>query len=131
MSDKQTKIMFVDDDLVTGRVMKRNCDNANYSCTVFQSGHDCINAFKKSAADIVITDLRMPGMNGFELAQNIRANPKVGNMPIVILSSLASDDLSHPGRLLAGPALHHPATPRLIADHPQRGDRKRPHRRRQ
>ena len=40
MSDKQTKIMFVDDDLVTGRVMKRNCDNANYACSVYQNGND-------------------------------------------------------------------------------------------
>ena len=38
MSGKQTKIMFVDDDLVTGRVMKRNCDNAKYACSVFQNG---------------------------------------------------------------------------------------------
>ncbi len=88
MSDKQTKIMFVDDDLVTGRVMKRNCDNANYSCTVFQSGHDCINAFKKSAADIVITDLRMPGMNGFELLSELRAIDE--NVPVLVMTGYSS-----------------------------------------
>ena len=88
MSDKQTKIMFVDDDLVTGRVMKRNCDNADYSCSVYQSGQDCLNAFKNSNADIVITDLRMPGMNGFELLSELRAIDD--NVPVLVMTGYSS-----------------------------------------
>ena len=88
MSGKQTKIMFVDDDLVTGRVMKRNCDNAKYACSVYQNGHDCINAFKKSNADIVITDLRMPGMNGFELLSELRAIDE--NVPVLVMTGYSS-----------------------------------------
>lgn len=88
MSDKLTKIMFVDDDLVTGRVMKRNCDNANYSCSVYQNAQDCLNAFKKSNADIVITDLRMPGMNGFELLSELRAIDE--NVPVLVMTGYSS-----------------------------------------
>lgn len=88
MSDKQTKIMFVDDDLVTGRVMKRNCDNANYSCSVYQNAQDCLNAFIKSNADIVITDLRMPGMNGFELLSELRAVDE--NVPVLVMTGYSS-----------------------------------------
>ena len=88
MSDKQTKIMFVDDDLVTGRVMKRNCDNAKFSCSVYQNGQDCLNAFKKSSADIVITDLRMPGMNGFELLSELRAIDE--NVPVLVMTGYSS-----------------------------------------
>ena len=88
MSDKLTKIMFVDDDLVTGRVMKRNCDNANFSCSVFQNGQDCLNAFKNSNADIVITDLRMPGMNGFELLSSLRAIDE--NIPVLVMTGYSS-----------------------------------------
>ena len=88
MSDKQTKIMFVDDDLVTGRVMKRNCDNANYACSVYQNANDCLNAFKKSNADIVITDLRMPGMNGFELLTELRAVDE--SVPVLVMTGYSS-----------------------------------------
>ena len=88
MSDKQTKIMFVDDDIVTGRVMKRNCDNASYTCSVYQSAQDCLNAFKKSNADIVITDLRMPGMNGFELLSELRAIDE--NVPVLVMTGYSS-----------------------------------------
>lgn len=88
MSAKQTKIMFVDDDVVTGRVMKRNCDNANYTCSVYQSAQDCLSAFKKSNADIVITDLRMPGMNGFELLSELRAIDE--NVPVLVMTGYSS-----------------------------------------
>ena len=80
--------MFVDDDLVTGRVMKRNCDNAEYACSVFQRGQDCLNAFKKSHVDIVITDLRMPGMNGFELLSELRAIDE--NVPVLVMTGYSS-----------------------------------------
>ena len=88
MSDKKTRIMFVDDDVVTGRVMKRNCDNANYSCSVYQNGKDCLAAFKESNADIVITDLRMPSMNGFELLSELREIDE--NVPVLVMTGYSS-----------------------------------------
>lgn len=88
MSVKQTKIMFVDDDLVTGRVMKRNCDNADYSCSVYQNAQECLKAFKKSSADIVITDLRMPGMNGFELLSELREIDET--VPVLVMTGYSS-----------------------------------------
>lgn len=80
--------MFVDDDLVTGRVMKRNCDNADYSCAVYQNAQDCLAAFEKSNADIVITDLRMPGMNGFELLSELRSINE--NVPVLVMTGYSS-----------------------------------------
>jgi len=88
MSDKRTKILFVDDDVVTGRVMKRNCDNANYTCSVYQNGQDCLSAFKESSADIVITDLRMPKMNGFELLSELREIDE--NIPVLVMTGYSS-----------------------------------------
>lgn len=88
MSDNKMKIMFVDDDVVTGRVMKRNCDNANYSCSIYQSAQDCLAAFEKSNADIVITDLRMPGMNGFELLSELRSIDE--NVPVLVMTGYSS-----------------------------------------
>ncbi|MFK5913854.1 MAG: sigma-54 dependent transcriptional regulator [Woeseiaceae bacterium] len=88
MKDKKIKIMFVDDDAVTGRVMKRNCDNANYTCTIFQNGNDCLTAFKASSADVVITDLRMPHMNGFELLSKLREIDT--NVPVLVMTGYSS-----------------------------------------
>ncbi|MDR9436812.1 MAG: sigma-54 dependent transcriptional regulator [Thiohalophilus sp.] len=88
MSDKAPRVLFVDDDLVTCRVMQRNCDNANYHCQSFQNAQDCLSAFSKEGADVVITDLRMPGMNGFDLLSEIR---KVDTeVPVLVMTGYSS-----------------------------------------
>ncbi len=83
-----TRIMFIDDDAVTCRVMKRNCDNANYACSVYQDAKACLDEFKKTGTDILITDLRMPGMNGFELLSEVRNIDQ--EVPVVVMTGYSS-----------------------------------------
>jgi DNA-binding NtrC family response regulator len=88
MSDKPTRVLFVDDDVVTGRVMQRNCDNARYQCKVFQSPRECLATFANEGADVVITDLRMPGMTGFELLTQLRDIDR--DVPILVMTGYSS-----------------------------------------
>lgn len=88
MSDKIAKIMFVDDDPVTGKVMQRNCDNARYDCRIFSSARAALEHFSVEGADIVITDLRMPEMSGFELLTELRAiDPEI---PVLVMTGYSS-----------------------------------------
>lgn len=80
--------MFVDDDVITGRVMKRNCDNAGYECQIFTDAESCLNKFSQVGADIVITDLRMPGMNGFELLSELRQIDV--DIPVLVMTGYSS-----------------------------------------
>lgn len=88
MSSNPLRIMFVDDDAVTCRVMKRNCDNANFSCTVYQDAKSCLDEFRRQGADVVITDLRMPSMNGFELLSELRGIDQ--DVPVVVMTGYSS-----------------------------------------
>ena len=88
MSDKVTRVLFVDDDVVTGRVMQRNCDNAQYACKVFQNARECLKTFSTDGADLVITDLRMPGMNGFDLLSELRDIDQ--DVPILVMTGYSS-----------------------------------------
>ena len=88
MSANPVRVMFVDDDAVTCRVMKRNCDNANYNCTVYQDAKQCLEDFRNNGAEIVITDLRMPGMNGFELLSELRNIDE--DVPVVVMTGYSS-----------------------------------------
>lgn len=88
MPSEATRILFVDDDAVTCRVMKRNCDNAKYSCMTYQDAKACLDSFRKDGADIVITDLRMPGMNGFELLSELRGIDQ--DVPVVVMTGYSS-----------------------------------------
>ena len=80
--------MFVDDDVITGKVMKRNCDNAGYACQVFTDAESCLNKFSQIGADLVITDLRMPGMNGFELLSELRQIDI--DIPVLVMTGYSS-----------------------------------------
>ncbi|MFV1983039.1 MAG: sigma-54-dependent transcriptional regulator [Thiohalomonadales bacterium] len=87
MSDK-IRVMFVDDDTVTGSVMQRNCENTSYDCSVYQEANECLKAFSTESVDIVITDLRMPGMNGFELLSELRAIDS--EIPVLVMTGYSS-----------------------------------------
>ena len=80
--------MFVDDDPVTGSVMGRNCDRAGFGCKVFQSAAKCLEVFRGEGADLVVTDLRMPGMNGFEFLREVRAID--ADVPVLIATGYSS-----------------------------------------
>ena len=80
--------MFVDDDVITGKVMKRNCDNAGYACQVFTDAESCLDKFTQVGADLVITDLRMPGMNGFELLSELRQIDV--DIPVLVMTGYSS-----------------------------------------
>ncbi len=86
--NSQINIMFVDDDEVTGSVMQRNCDSAKYSCKVFDSAEACLNEFREQPADLVITDLRMPGMNGFDLLSKLREID--AEIPVLVMTGYSS-----------------------------------------
>jgi len=68
----KVKMLFVDDDPVTCKVMQRQCDSAGFDMRVFESPIECLAEFTKSGADVVVTDLRMPEMNGFDLLTKLR-----------------------------------------------------------
>ena len=88
MTNKQLRVMFVDDDVITGKVMKRNCDNAGYACQIFTDAESCLEKFTQVGADIVITDLRMPGMNGFELLSELRQVDV--DIPVLVMTGYSS-----------------------------------------
>ncbi|QKT04011.1 sigma-54-dependent Fis family transcriptional regulator [Ectothiorhodospiraceae bacterium 2226] len=82
------RILLVDDDPVTGIVMQRQCARAGYHCRVFQSAQAALDAFAAERADLLVTDLRMPHMNGFEFLERVRAvDPDV---PILVMTGYSS-----------------------------------------
>ncbi len=88
---RSPSVLVVDDSLTTRTLIDGILKGEGYSVRLAKSGEEALRILEKDAFDLALVDVEMPGMNGFELAQNIRKKPKDGDVPIVILSSLASD----------------------------------------
>ena len=90
MSDN-CSVLFVDDDPKAGDLLVRFCDGTHYACQPFRNPIEALEHFRQHGADVVVTDLRMPGMSGIELLTQIReVDPEVPVIVITAFSTLES-----------------------------------------
>jgi DNA-binding NtrC family response regulator len=89
MSDKTT-LLFVDDDRKAGDLLRRFCEGSPYDCHAFSDSRKALEYFCTHGADLIITDLRMPVMNGIELLAVIRKRDT--EVPVIIITAHSSLD---------------------------------------
>lgn len=83
------RVLVVDDDEKIRRVLQQTMRMENFLVFAADSGKEAMLQFKREKPDLVILDLMMPGMDGFEVLREIR---KTSNTPVIILS--ARDELT-------------------------------------
>lgn len=83
MGADKPKILVVDDEPQIARVLKATLTAQGYSIRTASDGDDAVQAMKSWTPDLVITDLRMPNLDGVELCRYLRAK---SNIPIIVLS---------------------------------------------
>lgn len=78
MMDKKIKILFADDDLKYSMLLKRFLEQHGYEVTYAGNGKKAWEQFPEVKPDLVLLDINMPEMDGYEVAEHIRSvNPKV------------------------------------------------------
>ncbi len=84
-------VMVVDDSLTvrqfTGRLLRR----AGYQVASAKDGVDALQQMQETVPDLLLLDVEMPRMDGFELTRNLRGNPRYAAIPIVIITSRTAD----------------------------------------
>jgi CheY-like chemotaxis protein len=81
------KVLIVDDDPVHRRVCAAYCDLFDMVCQCASSGAQAIEALRHQRFDVVLMDIRMPGMSGLEAARAIRAMPRAADLPIIAVTA--------------------------------------------
>lgn len=88
-ADGLPPLVLVVDDAVTTRTMERNLlEGAGYRVQVAVDGADAWTALKAGEFDLVVSDVDMPRLDGFELTARIRAEPRLADLPVVLVSAL-------------------------------------------
>jgi len=83
-------VLIVDDDETIRSIVSAHLETKGCLTRVAESGEQGLAAFAEQAADVVLLDLKMPGLNGFEVCEQMRATDAGRHIPILILT--ASDD---------------------------------------
>jgi len=82
------KILIVDDAIDNLRFLANILTQQGYQVRKVLNGHMALTAAKSSPPDLVLLDINMPQMNGYEVCQALKADPLTANIPVIFISAL-------------------------------------------
>lgn len=91
-AQRQSVVLVVDDSITTRAVERDILEAEGYRVLVAADGVEALDVLAREACDLVVSDVDMPSLNGFELTQRIRDDPKLKDLPIVLVTALESRD---------------------------------------
>ncbi|MGF1642910.1 MAG: Hpt domain-containing protein [Thiotrichales bacterium] len=80
-------VMVVDDSITIRKVTVRMLERHNYDVFTAKDGVDAMAQLQERRPDVILLDIEMPRMDGFELASHIRGNPAIKDIPIIMITS--------------------------------------------
>ena len=81
---EKTRVLIVDDDPNINQLIKLYLEKEGYETETAERGDDALNLFKKNPPQIVLLDLMLPGMDGWQVCREIR---KISTIPIIMLTA--------------------------------------------
>lgn len=84
--DRQARILIVDDDVLNRESMRRVLEFEDYQVFLAESGHEALDQLRKYQLDLVLLDINMADMNGFEVCQSIKSDPQLADISVIMLS---------------------------------------------
>ncbi|MEK7229485.1 MAG: response regulator [Candidatus Binatota bacterium] len=83
------RVLLAEDHPGTIEVMQLELEVLGYDVTVAQDGQEAVQKATAEPPDVIVMDMLMPKMNGFQAASSIRQNPKTKDIPILAATALA------------------------------------------
>lgn len=94
-------VLIAEDDLILQELYRRSLDawDLPLRVEIVGNGFDGLVAVGRQVPDVLIVDLMLPGMDGFEMVRTLRANPALAHMDIIVVSALEADEIQARGGL--------------------------------
>lgn len=90
ISKEQVQILIVEDDVAIYSLLATGLSEEGYKVGVTFDGQSGLRLAQQSLPVLIITDLMLPQLDGLELIKGLRANPQTQNIPVIMVSAVAS-----------------------------------------
>lgn len=91
-------VLIVDDSTSIRQMVEATLKTAHYTVTTAKDGQEAFNLCKATVYDFVLTDQNMPNMDGLTLIKSLRGLDTYSKVPVVVLTTEASDEMKAKGR---------------------------------
>jgi len=88
---KTNEILVVDDDIISQNMLRTSLSGAGYSVIIAYTGMEAIKLARERLPNLIVLDIMMPDIDGGEVAEILRKDPKTMAIPIIFISSLVSE----------------------------------------
>ncbi len=84
---KGARVLVVDDIAENRKILTQTLESADYRVSAAPGGEVALTVAAKNIPDLILLDLQMPGMNGFEVCQKLKANPQTAAVPVIFITA--------------------------------------------
>ena len=88
---KKGKILVVDDEINITQILEFSIGSEGYEVITAQDGEDAVDKARREQPDLIILDIMMPKIDGYEACRILKANPLTKNIPVVLLTAKGRD----------------------------------------
>lgn len=82
------KILIVDDDSNFREVTKLALASSGYEISEADSGREALNLARQLRPDLILLDILMPGLDGYQTCRQLKTNPATSHIPVIVLTAL-------------------------------------------
>lgn len=89
---RKKKILLIEDDLAVVRILETKLEIEGYEVLSAYNGKTGLEKVMKEKPNLILLDILLPKMNGFEVLRKIKENSETSSIPVMILSNLGEDE---------------------------------------
>ena len=86
------KILIVEDKKILSKVLEEKFKKENFNVSIAMDGEEVMSLAKKNNPDLILLDLILPKKSGFEVLGELKADPELKMIPVIVLSNLGQDE---------------------------------------
>ena len=84
--NNSVSILIAEDSKTQVEILRHLLESDGYSVKVAYNGREALDQIKKEQPDLVLTDVMMPEMNGYELCKNLKSDPDTSSIPVILVT---------------------------------------------